>query len=273
MSQFNKICSSWPVFSTNYYPMLKYRKYDDVPINENCEFIAIIKITVNNIPYFAKIYIKYNENVHIVKELKNDYNKINWEIVEIDNYFILVVKGSTTSNNDYIQIKLENYRNIGFVELLNYKNPINIDTYEKVNKLFDLKYILSSCAALKYKKLGNVTVYNQQYSITKFFIIQNDLQRDSELYGEFILRIINGKPIFVLGSHSEDFNISLINFHIVNNNNNFELYWQNNYSSITNKINVEKLIDINSSSNYFTLENIQESIDSITPTISLFSGD
>lgn len=269
MNEIKDICSSWSLYSTIYYPMLQYRKYDGTPIYENCEFIAIIKETINNIPYFAKIYIKLNENTHIIKELEN-YNKmIDWEVIENGDFYQLVVKGKTSTSNDYIQVKLENYRNRGFVELLNYKEPFSIDGYTKVIKTPLVEFIRSGCAALSYKYFGSVTVYNQQYNISKFIVLQEDTQRNTILYAEFILRVINGTPILILGTHSSDFTTSYINIHAVKEGAIIKLYWQNLYSSITNHILIKKLVDMNSSSNEFTLDNSENSISSLTPTVSL----
>lgn len=269
MSNINKINSSWPLYSTNYYPMLRYRKYDNIPIYENCEFTATVKITINDIPYFCDIYVKYNETTHVIKQLRNDKNMIDWEIIENGEYFVLMVKGLTTNSKDYIQVDLNNYRNIGFVELLNYKEPYSIGSYTKMPKLIEVDYIKSGAEALKFKKIGEVIVYNQQYNISKFIVLQNDVQRTSVLYGEFILRVINGTPVFILGEHSADFTSSLINIHAVKNGSTIELYWENKYSSITNRINIIKVFDMNSSHNYFNIENITEMTDSLDPTISL----
>lgn len=261
--------SSWPLYSTTYYPMLRYRKYDGVPIYQNCEFVANIKLTVNNNPHFAKIYIKLDENNHIIKELENNNKEITWEIIEDDTYYILVVKSRTSNSVDYIQIKLENYRNRGFVELLNYKEPINIENYNIIPKESIVPFINSSCTPLKYKYIGDVTVYNQQYNITKFMIVQTSLERNSILYAEFILRIINGTPTLILLSHSDDFQNTLINIHVVKDGSKIKLYWENKYSTITNKIIIKQLFDINSSQNSFIFDNTQEPIDDLTPTISL----
>ena len=220
MNKINDTCSSWPIYGTTYYPMLQYRKYDNIPIYENCEFVAVIKETIHDIPYFAKVYIKLNNTTHIVKELENNENMIEWEVIENGDFYQLVVKGKSSDSKDFIQIKLENYRNRGFVELLNYKEPISISNYTIVEKISLVDFIRSGCSASSYKYFGSVTVYNQQYNVSKFIVLQEDTQRDSILYGEFILRVINGTPVLILGSHSNDFTSSLINIHAVKDGSN-----------------------------------------------------